>query len=145
MTEDSGKERILGTETAATSLADTSHHKEPEVIGNADREPVDDIADIGIEGEETPRGYTRAGAGFFPQVLSTLRDGYYPLCFLWQNTHGDCKVLLGITVNCKDPEPFLCKQVGEKGGNRCFTDPAFPGNYYTDSRLTPIGQMVFFF
>jgi hypothetical protein len=143
MTEDRGKERILGAETTATCLADTTHHKEPEVFGNSDREPVDDITDVGIEGEETPGGYTRAGAGFFPQVLSTLRDRNYPLCMLRQNTYGDCKVLLGITVNSKDPEPFLCKQVGEKGGDRGFTDPALSGNYDPDPRPAQLRELIF--
>jgi hypothetical protein len=144
MTEDRGKERILGTETPASGLADTTHHEEPKIFGSGDREPVDDITYIGIEGEESPRGYSRAGTGFFPQVLSTLRDRYYPISILRQNTHGDCKVLLRITVNSKDPEPFLCKQVGEKSGNGGFTDPALSGNYDPDSRSARRGKMAFF-
>ena len=144
MTENSGKERILGTETTTAGLADATHDEQPEIFGNADREPVDDIADIGVEGEESPRGYARTCTGFFPEVLSTLRDGNYPLCFLWQNTHGHCKVLLGITVNSEDPEPFPCKQVGEKSGNGGFTDPALPGDYDPDSRSAVRGEMAFF-
>jgi hypothetical protein len=73
-----------------------------------------------------------------------VRDRYYPLRILRQNTHGDCKVLLRIPVNSEDPEPFLCKQVGEKSGNGGFTDPALSGNYDPDSRSAVRGKMAFF-
>ena len=53
VTKDGGKECILGAETTASGLADAPHHKQPEVFTEDDREPVDDITDIGIEGNQS--------------------------------------------------------------------------------------------
>jgi hypothetical protein len=142
VTEDGGKERILGAETPATSLADATHHEKPEVFCYGDREPIDNITYIRVKCKESTGGYSRSGTGFLSQVVSTLRDGDYPIRILRQNTHGHREVPLGITVNSKNPGPFLCEQVGEKGGDCGLTDPAFPGNYYPDSLPDQMRVMV---
>src|SRR5512137_2958939 len=77
MTKNRGKECIFGTKTPASGLADPPHDKKAKVICNTDREAIDDIADIRIQGEEPPRGNSLAGTGFFPQVIHALRDRNY--------------------------------------------------------------------
>ena len=54
MTKNCRKECIFRTKTPASGLADTPHDKKAKVFCNTDREAVDNIADIRIQGEEPP-------------------------------------------------------------------------------------------
>src|SRR5665647_1313195 len=133
MTENCRKECILGAETSPPGLADASHHQQPEIFCNRDREPVDDITDIRVECEEPAGRYTRAGTGFFLQVLHALRYRHNLSSIQRWNSQSHCKVLLGVPVNGKDSEPLLCKEVGKDGSQCSLTHPAFTGDYYPDS------------
>jgi hypothetical protein len=132
--EDCGKKGVLGAEAAGTCLPDSAHHEHPQVSGNRHREPVHHITHIGIEGEQPSRGYSWSGTRFFAQVLHTLADWNNPLYYRWRDAQGHREILLGVAVNGKYPEPLLCKQVGEEGGDGGLADPAFAG----DNDLDPV-------
>jgi len=129
MPENCGKKGILGTETPRTGLPDPAHDKEPQVVGNRNGEPVNNIAHIRVQGEQAPGRYIRAGTGLFPEILSAFRDrDDLPGLFL-RDTQRHREVLLGVAVNSKHPEPFPGKQVGEDGGERGLANSSLPGDH----------------
>jgi hypothetical protein len=84
MPKDCSKECVLRAETTGTGPTDPTHHEHPQVSGNLYREPVHYITYIGVEGEESSRGYIRSGTRFFTQVCHAFRNGNNPFCNLWR-------------------------------------------------------------